>query len=270
MNVFVFCCTILLALISSVACAEDAELGRLFANRGVNGAIVLENMDASRRYIHNEARAGQPFLPASTFKIPNTLIALELGVVKPGVKFRWDGKDKGIPSCNQDQSLATAFRNSCVWCYQELALRIGMDNYLKWLNLMNYGNACPAPVLTTFWLDGDLRISVMQQIDFLKKLHHRSLPFNLATFDNMRRIMLVEQRMEYQLYAKTGWAGFGQQDQKQLGWYVGYVETEKDAWFFALNMDITRPAEGAYRQQIVMEALRAKGIIKASSGSKPE
>ncbi len=66
------------------------------------------------------------FLPASTFKIPNTLIALEEGVIQNEKDIiEWDGEDKGWSQWNKDQSLETAFPLSCIWFYQELASRVG-------------------------------------------------------------------------------------------------------------------------------------------------
>lgn len=254
---------VLLLLICAVtpARAEDTALTSLFSTRAVSGTLVLTNRDGSRSYIHNEARAAQPLLPASTFKIPNTLIALETGTITPQGAFTWDGKDKGVPAWNRDQTLASAFKNSCVWCYQELAQRVGTTRYRHWLKQIDYGNADPGPELTTFWLSGDLRISAQQQITFLKKLYERELPLKAVSYDTLRSIMLADERPGYRLYAKTGWAGYGEKDTPQTGWYVGYLETGTDVWFFALNMVITKPAEAAYRQQMVLEALKLKRII---------
>ncbi|MDK9717120.1 MAG: class D beta-lactamase [Trichlorobacter sp.] len=249
--------------------AEDAELAGLFSARAVSGTLVLTNRDGSRSYVHNEARAAQSLLPASTFKIPNTLIALETGAIMPQGTFTWDGKDKGVSACNKNQTLASAFKNSCVWCYQQLAQRIGTTAYQQWLKKIDYGNANPGPELTTFWLSGDLRISAQQQIAFLKKLYKHELPFKAASYDALSSIMLMEEKPGYRLYAKTGWAGYGEKETPQIGWYVGCLETGTDVWFFALNMAITKPAEGAYRQQMVMEALKLKGIIQPSNGGRP-
>lgn len=260
-RVTIFFATVALLFSASVAFCDDAAFAKLFSTRAVQGTLVLTNRDGSRSYVHNEARAAQPLLPASTFKIPNTLIALDEGVITEKELLKWDGTDRGLAAWNRDQTLASAFKSSCVWCYQELAQRIGTARYQQWLKKINYGNAMPQPGLTTFWLSGDLRISAQQQITFLKKLYKHELPCKAASYDALRRIMLVEEKPGYRLYAKTGWAGYGEKATPQIGWYVGYLETGTDVWFFALNMAITKPAEGAYRQQMVMEALKLKGIL---------
>lgn len=54
--------------------------------------------------------------------------------------FHWDGRDKGLAAWNQDHTLATAFRTSCVWCYQELARRVGLPMYERYLTALQYGN----------------------------------------------------------------------------------------------------------------------------------
>jgi len=260
-RVTIFFVTVVLLFSTSPAFCDDAGLAKLFSARAVQGTLVLTNRDSSRSYVYDEASANKPLLPASTFKIPNTLIALDEGVITEKELLKWDGTDRGLAAWNRDQTLASAFKSSCVWCYQELAQRIGTARYQAWLKKIDYGNALPQPGLTTFWLSGDLRISAQQQITFLKKLYKRELPCKAASYDALRRIMLVEEKPGYRLYAKTGWAGYGEKATPQIGWYVGYLETGTDVWFFALNMAITKPAEGAYRQQVVMEALKLKGIL---------
>jgi beta-lactamase class D len=240
------------------AACEDSDLSRLFADRNVVGTIVISSLNGSGLYIHNERRANTAFVPASTFKIPNTLIALDEGVASPDEIMKWDGKDKGFDSWNRDQTLETAFKSSCVWFYQELAKRAGVPKYEKHLVTMAYGNAKPGPELTTFWLDGDLKINAMQQIDFLKKVYSEGLPFQRSSYEILKKIMIVDQTPAYTVRAKTGWA---QRVSPQIGWFVGYVETKDNVWFFATNLDITKPEDARYRQEITMAALKAKGIL---------
>ncbi len=260
-RLILLCLTLVLVLVASPAFSEDAALAKLFSDRKVSGTLLITNLEGTTLYLHNEARANKPLLPASTFKIPNTLIALDEGVITEKELLKWDGTDRGLAAWNRNQTLTSAFKNSCVWCYQELAQRIGIARYQQWLKKIDYGNADPGPGLTTFWLSGDLRISAVQQMLFLHKLYKRELPFKASSYDALARIMLVEEKPGYRLYAKTGWAGYGEKTTPQIGWYVGYVEIGTDVWFFALNMAITKPVEGAYRQQLVMEALKLKGIF---------
>ncbi len=218
-------------------------------------------MSGSEHWVHNNSRADTLFVPASTFKILNTLIALDAGVIDEKEVLKWDGKDKGIEAWNRDHTLETAFKSSCIWFYQELARRIGTDKYKAILKQVGYGTANPGPNLETFWLEGDLKISAGEQIEFLKRLYRRELPFRASSYDTLARLMILEQKPSYTLRGKTGWAGMGQKDSRQIGWLVGYVESRGKTWFFATNIDITKPEDARYRQEITLEAMKQKGIL---------
>lgn len=238
---------------------EDADLANLFREKNLNGTLVISSLDGKREFTHNDERARTRFVPASTFKLPNTLIALEeAAIADEKVIVIWDGMDTGQPGCNGDLTLEAAFSTSCIWFYQEMAKRVGMEKYVSYLEKIHYGNGRIGPELTNFWLEGDLRISAMGQIDFLKNVYTRAFPFRASSYDLLRKLMIVEETPDHLLRAKTGWA---QGISPQVGWYVGYVEAKGQVWFFAANMEIARPEDSALRQEITMQALRLKGII---------
>lgn len=249
---------VLILASSFPAACEDAGLAKLFTDRQIDGTIVISELNGTGAHIHNERRANERFVPASTFKILNTLIALERGVVSEQSVLKWDGKDSGCSACNRDQSVESAFRSSCVWFYQELARKIGSAGYEAYFRKVAYGTGVPAPELTTFWLEGDLKISAVEQVDFLKRLYRRDPPFRAASYELLRKIMVVEQTPTATIRAKTGWA---MRVQPQIGWYVGYVEKGDKVWFFATNIEITRPEDARLRQQVTLEALKLKDII---------
>ena len=239
--------------------AEDAQIARLLADQQVSGTLVISALRSGQTYIHDDARAAQRFAAASTFKIPNSLIALQLGVVDgPNAPFKWDGTRYSIANWNQDQTLTSAFQRSCVWCYQQLARQIGKTAYRDWLSRIGYGALHEPFALTTFWLDGSLAISALEQVAFLKQVYRRQLPFSAASYDTLREIMRSEQSADFTLYAKTGLAG---DSQPKIGWYVGYVETADDVWFFFFYLNITADPQLPLRLQLTREALRAKGIV---------
>ena len=133
------------AIVAS-AYGEDSELANLFKERNLRGTIVIQSFDGAKTYICNDERANTRFVPASTFKIPNTLIALEEGAVSDEKEIiKWDGDDKGLPVWNKDQSIETAFPSSCIWFYQELAKRVGKDKYRSYLGKTKYGNEQAGP-----------------------------------------------------------------------------------------------------------------------------
>ncbi len=235
--------------------ADDQDISDLYKKHAINGTLVITSLDGKVEYIHNNSRAEHRFIPASTFKIPNTLIALEEGVIaNDKAVIKWDGTDKGWPSWNQDQTLRTAFTLSCVWCYQEFAKQIGHERYRRYVADLSYGNQKTGPDVTTFWLEGDLAISAKEQVDFLRKIHLEQLPFKKEHFKLLKDIMFVEETPAYLLRAKTGWAG-------RIGWYVGYLELNGNVWLFANNIDIKSKADLAFRKTLVIESLKQKGLI---------
>ncbi len=148
-NIILILC--LMFLTSGIASAKDSDLAKLFSEHSLKGTILISSLDGKTEYLYNKERAGKKFLPASTFKIPNTLIALDEDAIADEKEIiKWDGKDRGWASWNKDHSLETAFPISCVWFYQELAKRIGNIKYLSHLDRLNYGNKKTGPEVTTF------------------------------------------------------------------------------------------------------------------------
>jgi len=247
-------------LVSLQAWAEDVKLAKIFSQAGVTGTIVISPLHDGETFIHNDLRANLRFPCASTFKILNTLISLEEKVIsEKGDILKWDGISREIPAWNRDQTLESAFRSSCVWCFQELARRVGATKYKNHLIASAYGELHEPFDETTFWLDGSLKISAVEQVEFLKQVYRRSLPFKESSYETLRQVMLVEQSPGHSLWAKTGWAT---KTDPPIGWYVGYVETRKGAWFFAMNMNARDQIDLPLRQKLTLEALQAKGIIK--------
>ena len=173
--------------------------------------------------------------------------------------FKWDGHTYAISNWNHDQTLESAFKVSCVWCFQELARRVGAEKYRDYIRKFSYGELHEPFVETTFWLDGLLKISAIEQVEFLKKIYQRSPPFRTTSYEILRTIMLVEQTPAFTIRAKTGLAG---KSKPQLGWYIGYVETTKDVWFFAMNLAVRDEKDLLLRLNLTREALQAKGVFE--------
>lgn len=255
-----FCCVLLLNQIA-LAYAEDAELARLFREAGISGTLLIESAGSHQRYVHNATRAAQPFTAASTFKVLNSLIGLQEGAVSgPEAVFHWDGTHYEMPDWNRDQTLASAFRLSCVWCYQQLARRVGAAVYPAYIRAAGFGQLREPFVVDQFWLDGSLTVSAQQQVAFLRQVALRELPYRAQSYAALESIMLAEQTPHYRLYAKTGWSA---RATPGTGWYVGYVKSERDTWLFALNIDTHSADDLPQRQTIVRAALTAKGILPA-------
>ena len=245
---------ILLAIFSINLFANDLEIEKIFKNKEVEGTMVIESLNQNKSYIYNKQRAETFLSPASTFKIPNTLIALNEGIVTKDSVIVWDKKIREYESWNKDQTLLTAFKSSCVWCYQEFASKIGVEKYKKYLKELNYGNKKIGDDVTRFWLDESLEITTFEQIKFLKRFYTNNLPFKIEDINLLKEIMIDEKNENYIIRAKTGW-------EWKYGWYVGYVETKDDVWFFSTNIDTKSKDDLPKRKAITLEVLKIKGII---------
>ncbi|MGB5794147.1 class D beta-lactamase [Poseidonibacter sp.] len=249
---------IILNLLLNFVLANDKEIENIFQKKQIDGTLVLSSLNSDKEFIYNKNRALTQYIPASTFKVLNTLISLEEEVIKDEYEtIKWDGKKRFYEPWNKDQNLQSAISFSCVWCYQKFAKELGNDKYLFYLKKLHYGNEKTGLDVTTFWLEGDVKISAYEQIDFLKKLYKNDLPFKQRNIDITKKILTVEETKNYIIKAKSGWSG-------KIGWYIGYIKTNSNVWFFALNADITKD-QLKYRKQIVLEALKTKKIINVNN-----
>ena len=196
----------------------------------VSGSFVLYDPQKNKYVFYNKNQFEQTYSPASTFKIFNSLVGLETGVIKDkNFVIAWDSIKYQNPNWNADQDLITAFGNSTVWYYQELARRVGAKQMKYWLEKTKYGNADTSGGIDKFWLSGGLRISPKQQIEFLQQLHNNQLPFSQRSMAIVKDIMIKKDSSNYVLRAKSGW---GFQDNTDIGWYIGYIVIKEKVYYF--------------------------------------
>lgn len=240
--------------------ATEVDLSHHFEAFGATGTFVLHDAATGRRTVHNPAASTERALPASTFKILNSLIALEEGVISDQHEIiPWDGVDRG-EWWNGDQAMTRAFQRSSVWFYQELARRIGRERMDAWVQQVGYGSADTGGELDRFWLDGPLTISAMEQLDFLRRVHAGKLPFSSRNLDIVREIMLFEGGDGYVIRGKTGWT---RHDGGHTAWLVGWVEQGSDVRFFVTRI-AAPPGEFAAQdaqRAITRGALRELGAL---------
>jgi beta-lactamase class D len=238
-------------------------LQRIFDKNMLNGAIVIFDPANDRSFGYNPAKWMEGYLPASTFKIPNSLIGIETGVVDTNYIFRWNGGKRRLPQWEKDMNLKEAFASSCVPCYQELARKIGAERMMGYLNRFGYGEmSVQDSTIDRFWLEGPSKISPNQQIDFLQKLYNETLPLKSETMKIVKEIMVVEKRPEYTLRGKTGWAI---RNGNNYGWFIGWVEKKQQVYYFATIVEPkdqnAGPDFASARKKITMEVLKFFQII---------
>jgi beta-lactamase class D len=194
-------------------------------------SVIIYDLRHKQYYYYNDSLALVPFSPASTFKIPNSLIGLETGILK-------DSTTKLLQDSMSNVTLRYAFQHSIVPYYQELARRIGDMTMGDYLRRFQYGNTLITPELTTFWLKGDLRTSALQQIEFLHKIEKQQLGLRPEVYQSLMEIFEERREGNIRIYGKTGW---GVQDGQDIGWFVGFAQNHSDRYLFATVM--TSPEE---------------------------
>lgn len=245
-----------------IAQTQAINLDRPFQELGIEGSILIYDRNQNRYYQHNPKRNATAFSPASTFKIFNALVSLETGVIPNDVTvLTWDGIQREIPNWNRDTNLRQGFKDSAIWFYQVLARKVGHQRMQDWLNKVGYGNGqigTPEQI-DRFWLEGPLQITPQQQIEFLQRLDRNDLPFSQRTIDLVKDIMIVEQTPNYTLRGKTG---FDWSVTPNLGWFVGYLEQNKNTYFFATHIVMPTREYLAKRIEVTRRSLE---IVTGSS-----
>ncbi len=228
----------------------------------LDAAFIIYDYKNETLMQYNLERCNKGFIPASTFKIPNTLIALETGVVKDEHQImRWDGKQYSIKEWNRDHDLRSAFKYSVVPYYQEIARNVGDKRMLEFVQKFDYGNKNIEGGIDRFWLNGKIRITPMQQLEFLKRIYEEDLPVSKRSLSILKDIMIADSTENYILRAKTG---TGNRDNGgYVVWYVGYLERKDNTFFFILNFDAGESnAKLQFRKDLTYKILRDMKIIE--------
>jgi beta-lactamase class D len=241
---------------------EDASLEKYFKENNVTGTFGLFDNAKGEFTIYNLSRfSDSAYMPASTFKIVNSLIGLETRrVIDTNDIFQWDSISRGRPECDRTMNMWDAFRISCPWWYQQLARRIGKDTMQHWLDTLGYAARYDtfrlSNNLDTFWLDNSAKVTADEQMGLVKKLYFDQLPFTKRSQRIVREMMLFEDKASYQLSYKTGW---GHTDNGHaLAWIIGWIEENKHPYFFVLQIE--HPDKNADIPGIRMKML--KDILK--------
>jgi beta-lactamase class D len=250
-----------LALEPGAAADSERDLGEFFP--GFRWTLVVRDVGAERTVRHGPAPAATRTSPCSTFKIPNSLIGLETGVIlDASFVLPWDGVRRSREGWNRDHDLSSAMKQSVVWYYQELARRVGKDRMEKWVSALHYGNEDTSGGIDRFWLESSLRISPDEQVDFLGRFHAGTLPVSSRSVAIVKEILLQDAPGPGIVYrGKTGSC----QDPgapHPHGWWVGSVEKEGSLVLYAARID-GPGASGPVCRPMAEKALVALGVLPA-------
>lgn len=243
---------------------HQAAFQKLLDQHQVQGAILIYDAQKKTYYANDYQWATQGYLPASTFKIPHTLIALETETVKGDTSlFKWDGKARDFPAWEKDLNFQEAFTLSCVPCFQEIARKIGFKQMKTYINKLHY----PTMVFTeenldSFWLQGESRITLFEQIDFLNRLYTKRLPVLNVNREKLLAMMRIEQTASYSFYGKTGLSDSAKGNN---GWMVGLLTLGNKVYYYALNIEPKASSNSssfpASREKIVRQAFQQLNLM---------
>lgn len=234
---------------------EDESLSKYFKQHNVDGTFAMFDNGTGEFTIYNiERYRDSAYLPASTFKIVNSLVGIETGRIRDSAMII------------NDLKMFEAFKTSNVPWYRELARRIGKDTMQHWLDTLGYGQRYIKPVikdnLDTFWLDNSVKVTADEQLGLAKKLYFGQLPFQPRSQRMVKNVMLMENNSNYKLSYKTGW-GHSEKG-NTIGWVVGWIEENRHPYFFVLQMESPEPAYnmGEVRVDILKSILRQYGFME--------
>lgn len=244
----------------------DDSLKKYFDENHVTGCFGIYDNGQDKFTIYNLSRfKDSTYLPASTFKIVNSLIGLQTGVItNEKMVIPWDGIQRPIAAWNKDLTMEEAFRVSAVPYYQEVARRIGKDTMQHWLDTLGYAQRYDTPKITnnidTFWLDNSFKVTPDEEMGIVKKLYFNQLPFQHRVQDIVKKVMLQESNANYTLSYKTGW---GKENGKSIGWVAGWIEENQHPYFFVLNIEGDASTDMVnVRKNILMGILKQLGFLE--------
>ncbi|MDB5198140.1 MAG: class beta-lactamase [Chitinophagaceae bacterium] len=262
LSIILIACIIIITGCSVNQAKIDNSLKKYFDSAKVDGCFSMVNNQTGAVTVYNMKLDTQRFLPASTFKIVNSLIGLETGrITDEKMLIKWDSIQRWNADWNRDLTMEQAFKVSAVNYYQEVARRIGSDTMKQWIDSLHYGNMNISGPIDSFWLNNTLKISPDEQLGLVKKLYFDKLPFQKRTQQIVKDVMLQENNTLYKLSYKTGW---GFDEQNAIGWVVGWIEENRHVYFFVtlIKSPDKKINMQAVRMKITKNILAQYGFFK--------
>lgn len=275
MRIFMYCILVITCLnsCSTNNVIKDNSLKKYFDENNVDGCFALLNNGTGKFTVYNLSRyRDSSYLPASTFKIINSLIGLQTGkITSDSMIIKWDGVKRSNEEWNKDLTMIQAFRASAVPYYQEVARRIGKDTMEYWLNKIKYAAKSDKDSakffirtkVDTFWLDNSVKITPDVQLGIVKNLYFGKLPFFYKYYqDVVKHVMPSEGNSNYRLSYKTGW-GLNEHNHA-IGWVVGWIEENEHPYFFVLNIESSNPGFDmkTVRMKMLKDILKHLGFME--------
>ena len=225
------------------------------------GSFVLYDQATDKWNIYNMDHASTRVPPNSTYKIYDALLGLESGIITPKHStFTWNGEPCPFESWESDQDLTSAMHNSVNWYFQAIDSQAGFQSVKTFLQTINYGNQNTGTNLNLYWTDFSLKISPIEQVELLQNFYQNNFHFDRKNIQAVKNALLLSTTSSGSLYGKTGTGRVNGKDVN--GWFVGYIESDNNTYYFATNIQAPSNATGSQATEITETILSDFGIWK--------
>ena len=225
------------------------------------GSFVLYDQATDKWNIYNIDNASTRIPPNSTYKIYDALLGLESGIITPEHStFTWNGEPCPFESWESDQDLTSAIHNSVNWYFQAIDSQAGFQSVKTFLQTINYGNQNTGTNLNLYWTDFSLKISPIEQVELLQNFYQNNFHFDRKNIQAVKNALLLSTTSSGSLYGKTGTGRVNGKDVN--GWFVGYIESDNNTYYFATNIQAPSNATGSQATEITETILSDFGIWK--------
>lgn len=218
------------------------------------GSFVLYNLEDDHWFINDMEQSVTRVAPNSTYKIYDSLFALDAGIISPeNSQIEWDHTDYPFEAWNADQTLTSAMTSSVNWYFQSLDKQLGKTALQSYVQSIEYGNENITGEFSSYWMESTLKISPVEQVELLTALYQNSLPFTPEDVQAVKDSICLSHSSVGTFYGKTGTGRIDGQDVN--GWFIGFLETPGHTWFFATNIKADQSATGSNAVEITMSIL---------------
>ncbi len=234
-----------------------ADLSAYFGE--YEGSFVLYDLENDAWNIYDIEHAALRVSPNSTYKIYAALFALEESIITPDDSLiAWNGEIYPFEAWNTSQTLQSAMNTSANWYFQEVNEQLGAASVYNYIQEIGYGNQNMSGDFSTYWMESSLKISPIEQVELLTKLYHNSFGFSLENINAVKGAICLSSSETGTLYGKTGTGRVDGQDVN--GWFVGFIETADNTYFFVANIEADSGASGSSAAEIAMSILSDMNI----------
>ena len=225
------------------------------------GSFVLYDLENDAWSIHDMEHATLRVAPNSTYKIYDALFGLEEEIITPENSFiAWNGETYPFEAWNADQTLQSAMNSSVNWYFESVDEQLGAANISNYIEEIGYGNENISGDFSTYWMESSLKISPIEQVELLTRLQNNSLGFAPENINAVKDAICLSSSDAGTFYGKTGTGRVDGQDVN--GWFIGYIETVDNTYFFATNIGADSDATGGNAAEITMSILSDMNIWK--------